>query len=404
MCIYKCKWFPQISKQPSNKYSQRFFDFIRTMGAGGRMNESETKRDVFKHVPVEKPPFGIADVKKAIPPHCFNRSLSTSFYYLIRDLCFVFSLYYIANNYITLLSPPFSYIAWPIYWFSQGSVMVGLWNIVHDCGHHSFSEYPLIDNTIGLIFHSLVLTPYFSFKYSHRTHHANTSSLEKDENWVPKLKNDTWFVELIANPIVNVFLVLFRLVFGYFGYFLFNLHGRIYKGFPSHFNPLGPIFNDSERAQVFLSDIGVGVVAYGLYRIGTKTGFQWLLYMYGYPLLVMCALFILFTYLNHNHPSVAHYDAREWDWLRGALATVDRDYGILNTVFHDEPNAHVVHHLFSSIPHYHIVEATRAVKPVLGEYYNFDDTPIVKAVFRETYNCLFIKEDPEKEGVYWFSK
>ncbi|MFS7993836.1 putative fatty acid desaturase [Helianthus anomalus] len=139
------------------------------MGAGGRMNESETKRDVFKHVPVEKPPFGIADVKKAIPPHCFNRSLSTSFYYLIRDLCFVFSLYYIANNYILLLSPPFTYIAWPLYWFSQGSVMVGLWNIVHDCGHHSFSEYPLLDDTIGLIFHSLVLTPYFSFKYSHRT-------------------------------------------------------------------------------------------------------------------------------------------------------------------------------------------------------------------------------------------
>ncbi|KAM0019651.1 putative fatty acid desaturase domain-containing protein [Helianthus debilis subsp. tardiflorus] len=60
--------------------------------------------------------------------------------------------------------------------------MVGLWNIVHDCGHHSFSEYPLLDDTVGLIFHSLVLTPYFSFKYSHRTHHANTSSLEKDEN------------------------------------------------------------------------------------------------------------------------------------------------------------------------------------------------------------------------------
>ncbi|KAM0019650.1 hypothetical protein Hdeb2414_s0025g00658261 [Helianthus debilis subsp. tardiflorus] len=57
----------------------RFFDFIRTMGAGSRMNESETKKDVFKHVPVEKPPFGMADVKKAIPPHCFNRSLSTSF-------------------------------------------------------------------------------------------------------------------------------------------------------------------------------------------------------------------------------------------------------------------------------------------------------------------------------------
>ncbi|KAI3730372.1 hypothetical protein L1987_61542 [Smallanthus sonchifolius] len=112
-----------------------------------------------------------------------------------------------------------------------------------------------------------------------------------------------------------------------------------------------------------------------------------------------------YVYVFHvvHNPSVAHYDSREWDWLRGALQTVDRDYGILNTIFHDEPNAHVVHHLFSTIPHYHIVEATQAVKPVLGEYYNYDNTPILKAIVRETKECLFIEEDPEKKGVYWFS-
>ena len=30
-----------------------------------------------------------------------------------------------------------------------------------------------------------------------------------------------------------------------------------------------------------------------------------------------------------------HYTDDEWDWLRGALATVDRDYGwLLNTMHH----------------------------------------------------------------------
>ena len=49
-----------------------------------------------------------------------------------------------------------------------------------------------------------------------------------------------------------------------------------------------------------------------------------------------------------------HYSDDEWDWLRGALATVDRSYGrLLNTLHHHIADTHVAHHLFSSMPHYH---------------------------------------------------
>nr|AGC65502.1 FAD2-5 protein [Carthamus tinctorius] len=375
------------------------------MGAGGRMNDDATReRDVFKHVPVEKPSFGIADLKKAIPPHCFKRSLTTSFYYLFRDLGLIYAFYYIATKYITHLPQPYSFVAWPLYWIAQGAICMGLWNIVHDCGHHCFSDYQWLDDTIGFICHSFLLTPYFSFKYSHRTHHANTSSLERDEVWVPKRKHDTWFYEVLSNPVGSFIMLVFRLFFGFPLYFMFNLHGRIYKGFPSHFNPLGPIFNDRERANIWLSDAGVLTVVYALYRIGAKEGLQSVLFVYIYPLMAMSAFFIMFTYLHHTHPSIAHYDSSEWDWLRGALSTVDRDYGILNNIFHDVTSAHVVHHLFSSIPHYNTVEATQYIKPILGDYYNYDYTPILKAIWRDTKECLFIEEDPEKKGVYWFHK
>ena len=59
---------------------------------------------------------------------------------------------------------------------------------------------------------------------------------------------------------------------------------------------------------------------------------------------------------------------QEWSYLRGGLSTIDRDYGIFNKVHHDI-GTHVLHHLFPQMPHYHLEEATEAVKPVMKEYY-----------------------------------
>jgi len=36
---------------------------------------------------------------------------------------------------------------------------------------------------------------------------------------------------------------------------------------------------------------------------------------------------------------------------------------------HQDIGTHVIHHLFPQIPHYHLIEATEAAKPVLGQYY-----------------------------------
>lgn len=130
--------------------------------------------------------------------------------------------------------------------------------------------------------------------------------------------------------------------------------------------------------------------------------------MYGGPMLVVNCFVILITYMNHTHPSLPHYDASEWDWLGGALAMVDRDHGVLNMVFHHITDTHVVHHLFPTVPHYHAVEATRALKPVLGSYYRADAALILKAVWREARECLYVEQDDgdgdggSQKGVFWF--
>ena len=122
------------------------------------------------------------------------------------------------------------------------------------------------------------------------------------------------------------------------------------------------------------------------------------------PLLVVNGFLVLITYLQHTHPASPYYDCSKWGWLRGTLSTVDRDYGILSKVFHNITDTHVAHHLFSTMPHYHAMEPTKAIRPILGNYYQFDGTPICKAMWREAKECLYVEPDEgnKSKGLCWY--
>ncbi|CAH9063048.1 unnamed protein product [Cuscuta europaea] len=382
------------------------------MGAGGRMAVSQEGKnlksdDSVTRVPYAKPPFTVGEIKKAIPPHCFKRSVLRSFSYVVYDLTVAFLLYYVATHYFHLLPQPLSNLAWPLYWICQGCVLTGVWVIAHECGHHAFSDYQWLDDTVGLTLHSALLVPYFSWKYSHRRHHSNTGSLERDEVFVPKQKSEIkWYAKYLNNPLGRAFTLIAQLTLGWPLYLMFNVSGRPYPRFACHYDPYSPIYSSRERAQIFLSDLGVFAVTFGLYRLVAAKGLSWVLCVYGCPLMIVNGFLVLITFLQHTHPSLPHYDSSEWDWLRGALSTVDRDYGILNKVFHNITDTHVAHHLFSTMPHYHAMEATKAIKPILGEYYQFDSTPVFKAMFREVKECVYVEPDDEgdkKKGVFWYN-
>ncbi|ERN11582.1 hypothetical protein AMTRI_Chr03g44320 [Amborella trichopoda] len=371
------------------------------MGAGGRMDLPAPKST--DRVPSAKPPFTVGQLKKAIPPHCFNRSIPRSFSYVVMDLSISFSLLYL-TQFIPLLPLPLArFMAWALYWVVQGCVLTGVWVLAHECGHHAFSDYSWLDDLVGLVLHSALLVPYFSWKYSHRRHHSNTGSLERDEVFVPKPKAQlAWFSPYLNNPPGRVMTLFVSLTMGWPLYLAFNVSGRAYPRFACHFDPYGPIYSDRECTQIFISDLGILAALYAIYRASFAYGFTHVVCVYGVPLLIVNGFLVLITFLQHTHPALPHYDGTEWDWLRGALATVDRDYGILNTVFHHITDTHVAHHLFSTMPHYHAEEATKAIKPILGEYYRYDATPFYKAMYREAKECVYVEPDKKGEGVFWY--
>ncbi|KAG9456680.1 hypothetical protein H6P81_001188 [Aristolochia fimbriata] len=380
------------------------------MGAGGRMSVAPPSKHqetgLKGRVPYAKPPFTVGQIKKAIPPHCFQRSVLKSFSYVVYDLALV-TLLYLGASYLIPLVPggPLRLAAWGLYWVMQGCVLTGIWVIAHECGHHAFSDYSWLDDTVGLVLHSALLVPYFSWKYSHRRHHSNTGSLERDEVFVPKPRSEVaWFSKYLNNPPGRFLTLFISLTLGWPLYLAFNVSGRKYDRFACHYDPHAPIYNDRERLQILVSDTGVLAVAWGIYRVAAVRGLWWVVCVYGVPLLIVNGFLVLITYLQHTHAALPHYDSSEWDWLRGALATVDRDYGILNKVFHNITDTHVAHHLFSTMPHYHAMEATKAIKPILGDYYRFDGTPVYKAMWREARECVYVEPDDgsKDRGVFWY--
>lgn len=107
----------------------------------------------------------------------------------------------------------------------------------------------------------------------------------------------------------------------------------------------------------------------------------------------------------HLFSNIWVQDDKEWTWLRGALATVDRSYGpLLNSLHHHIADTHVAHHLFSAMPHYHAGEATAALKPLLGRYYCEDHTPWYRALWRDWSVCRYVAPDVKGSGVMWCRK
>jgi len=396
---------------------------------------------VLDRLPSVKPPFTLGELRRAIPAHCFERPLWKSFGYLFVDLAGVLAMWY-ASTYIEVFATAerfgttgafvVSHLLWLAYWLVQGNIMTGIWVIGHECGHGGFSASQLLNDVVGIITHSCLLVPYFAWQISHRRHHSNTGSIEHDEVFVPDIHpavtrdsngnyvmsapvhhdHDDGVLPTITSTLHRLLFITVMLTLGWPGYLLANLSGN--KSYdPSrwvnHFAPSSPIFTsgsdnkDSKNEKlIVISDIALIFVIAALVKLSMVYSFATVMYVYGIPYLYTNLNLVLITYLQHTDLSLPHYTNPEWDWLRGALATMDRDYGILNYFHHHIADTHITHHIFSALPHYHAEEATEAIKPLLGKYYRMDRTPIAKALWNSYSKCNYLTPDPNHSGVWWF--
>lgn len=306
--------------------------------------------------PSAPPPFRIADIRAAIPEHCWVKNPWRSLSYVARDLVVVVGMIALALHFD-------NWMVWPVYWAAQGTMFWAIFVLGHDCGHGSFSNNSTLNSVVGHILHSSILVPYHGWRISHRTHHQNHGNVEKDESWVP-LPEKTY-----KNLDYSTKFLRYKLPFPMFAYPVY-LWSRSPGKTGSHFNPYSDLFQPSERKYVVTSTTCWTLMAFLLLCLSAVFGSMQVLKVYGIPYLIFVMWLDVVTYLHHHgyERKLPWYRGKEWSYLRGGLTTVDRDYGWFNNIHHDI-GTHVIHHLFPQIPHYHLVEATGAAKSVLGKYY-----------------------------------
>ncbi|KAK3313704.1 fatty acid desaturase [Apodospora peruviana] len=261
------------------------------------------------------------------------------------------------------------------------------------------------------------MVPYFSWKFSHHRHHRFTGHMEKDMAFVPQVASDKkqrrlanlyMDPELFEDvPIVQLVKLLAHQLGGWQMYLLFNVSAgpaskqRDQAGWlrVSHFEPTSAVFRPSEAVFIALSDLGLAITGYALYLAAGVIGWKTVFLLYVVPYMWVHHWLVAITYLHHNHPDVHHFDAEGWTFVKGALATVDRDFGFIGKhLFHGIIDTHVVHHLFPRIPFYKAERATEAIKPLLGPLYHREDRSFIGQLWSTWTTCKAVEADPQVPG------
>ncbi|KAK0208332.1 fatty acid desaturase-domain-containing protein [Desarmillaria ectypa] len=360
-----------------------------------------------RKTPFSPPTVTLKEIHDAVPKHLLKGNPVLATMYVLRDISFTLLLFKLASHigdieaYITspVLGTLVKSFLWLAYWWVQGLVWAGIFCLGHDAGHGTLYRSTRMNNLVGFVLHTALLIPYYAWRATHNAHHKATSSMERDENYVPYLRSeyglppkekarqfdyDEVFEE---TPIYTLSRMLIMQGFGWWVYLAKNTMGsKMYSSGTNHFDPGSLLFKPEQRNTIIISDIGLIAMVLLLFYAGPGFFFKYYLIPY---------LVIMFTYLHHSDPTIPHYRKAEWSFLRGAAATVDRPLlGWMGRFFfHNISHDHVAHHFFASAPFYNGPAITQIVKNVLGHNYNYDSTPSFYALYRSFTQCLFVEED-----------
>lgn len=310
----------------------------------------------------------ITEIKDAIPKECFQADMKQSWYYVIKDILQILTFFALWRTFESSL-----FYLFPIYWVVQGTLIWCLYVVGHDAGHESFSNNTTVNHIAGLICHSLCVVPFYPWKLSHHWHHRNTCNIDKEEIFYPYRRPE-------GNVETAAFIPYFGLGIGWIVYLLMGFEKK--KPF-CHWNPLDSRFQ-GDQAKCALSVFCCLLVGFGLYQYALVDGYWRLAAYYGIPWMIYASWLVCVTFLHHMDTDVTWYSNDKWSFVKGALSSVDRDYGMLHDFIHNI-GTHQIHHLFIKIPHYKLETATVHFRAKFPHLVKVNHDPILPSLHKMFY-------------------
>jgi len=411
------------------------------MGKGGRSENTSKDQIVVdgvwksKYKPLDPDAPKVptkGQVKAIIPDRCFERSGTHSMIYVARDLAMAAGWVFVTNSVLStdLPSKFFSldtiawFIGWNFYAFWMGTILTGPWVLAHECGHGAFSASQTFNDIVGFILHQALLVPYYAWQYSHAKHHRRTNHLTDGESHVPSTGKENGLGEHDKR---ESFYALWHEAMGDGAFAAWQVWTHCFIGWPlylmglastgrmgadgtfladgeiiDHFRPSSKMFPRKIRMKIFLSTVTTAATMLYLAKLALfDYGVLPVILWYVGPYVWTNFWLVTYTWLQHTDPSVPQYGADEWTFMRGAITTIDRPYGIFCFFHHKIGSTHVAHHLFHEMPFYRADEATAAIKAYLDPMglYNYDPTPWYKALWRIAKTCHYVEG---VEGIQYY--
>ena len=227
----------------------------------------------------------------------------------------------------------------------------------------------------------------------------------------------------IGEPIFGILQIILHLLLGWPAYLLLGVTGGKSRGLTNHFLPyqlnkgnnrivsdnnntntnldrtissevpFKRLFPKNMSTKVWLSDLGVLSTLSLLFYLSTIYGFPIILALYGGPYLIINSWLVLYTWLQHTEVDVPHFDNNNHHFIKGAFHTIDRPYPKIIYFFHHNiGSTHVIHHIDSTIPHYHAKYATEIIKNKYPSLYLYESTPIFQALWRIATKCYITEK------------
>ncbi|KAG9258479.1 delta12 fatty acid desaturase [Emericellopsis atlantica] len=378
------------------------------------------------------PDYTIKDIRDAIPKHCFERSAIRGWSYILRDMACLATTFYLFNTFNTPEYVPnvaARALLWALYTIPQGLFGTGLWVIAHECGHGAFSASKRINDATGWLLHSALFVPYFSWQISHSKHHKATGHMERDMVFVPRTREQ--YANKVGHlihelselteetPIYTLSMLIGQQLIGWPHYLITNVTGHNFHerqregrgkgkknglgGGVNHFDPSSPLYEQKDAKLIVLSDIGIALNAAVQIYLGNTFGWANMAVWFWVPWLWVNHWLVAITFLQHTDATLPHYTAEEWNYVRGAAATIDRDMGFVGRhLLHGIAETHVLHHYISSIPFYNADEASDAIRPVMGKHYRADTEGallgFIKAMYKSARTCQWVEPSADAQG------